>query len=191
MVAFAPIHIHTQKRLFDITKYYAMLDAGILMSDDRVELIHGEIIEMTPIGSRHAGYVKALNKLIGKALDEKVLVSVQDPLRLSQYSEPEPDLAILKPREDFYTKSHPTPKDVFFLVEVADTSVGYDYDIKLPMYAAAGITEVWVLDVNQNMITQHLRPDGNVYLDNIPFSKADTIKCKAIEFELDLANLFK
>lgn len=166
-----------------------MLDTGILTEEDRVELIHGEIIKMTPIGSRHSSYVKLFNRLLGKKLGDSVLLSIQDPLQISSYSEPEPDIAILKFKEDFYTNNHPVPEEVFFIIEVADTSVGYDYDVKLPMYAAAGIREVWVLDINAEQLTQHTQPDGNEYLDQKIIRVNDTIRCEVLDLELDMKQI--
>lgn len=180
-----------QRKIFDVDSYYAMAEAGILTENDRVELIHGEIVKMAPIGSRHAGFVKFLNNYLVGAIKEQVILSIQDPVRLSRYSEPEPDIAILKYREDFYKSSHPTPDDVFFLIEVAVTSVGYDYDIKLPMYASAGIPEVWVVDINQSKITQHLLPDGNKYLEERSYGINETIRCQQLDFEMSVQAVFK
>ncbi|MEM8525643.1 MAG: Uma2 family endonuclease [Bacteroidota bacterium] len=181
--------IAVQRKLFNVEDYYTMLDTGILTEDDRVELIHGEIIKMTPIGSRHSGYVTILTNYIKEELGKLILVSVQNPVSLSKYSEPEPDIAVLKPRDDFYTDSHPIPSEIFFLIEVADTSVGYDYDIKLPMYAAAGILEVWVLDINEAQLTQHTQPDGNEYLEQKVLRVNDKLKCEILDLELDMKQI--
>lgn len=176
---------------FSVEDYHKMFESGVITEQDRVELIHGEIVRMSPIGSKHGGYVNALTNLITRILGNKITISVQNPVRLSRFSEPEPDIAILKNRDDFYTESHPTPEDVFFLVEVADTSIGYDFDVKLPLYAAAGIQEVWILDVNAQQITQHTLPDGNAYLNTDTFSKSSLLKCTILDFELDLKTVFR
>ncbi len=180
-----------KRKLFSVADYYKMLETGLLSERDRVELIHGEIIRMSPIGSKHARYVNIIANFIKEELGKQVITSVQNPIRLSRFSEPEPDIAILKRSDDFYADGHPTPKDVYFLVEVADTSVGYDFDVKLPLYAAAGIAEVWILDVNAQQITQHSQADGNAYLEVDAFTKGMTLKCTVMDFELDLDVIFR
>lgn len=132
----------------DVDAYYKMAEAGILPREARVELIDGEIIDMPAIGSPHAGIVKRLISLVAHAVAERtVLVGVQDPLRLDDYNEPEPDLMLLRPREDDYRASHPSAADVLLLVEVSDTSLAYDRGVKLPLYARFGVPEVWIIDV--------------------------------------------
>lgn len=180
-----------KRKLFSVTDYYKMLETGLLSEQDRVELIHGEIIRISPIGSKHGGYVKTIANLITRKLGHQITISVQDPVRSSEFSEPEPDVAVLKNRDDFYTESHPTPKDVYFLVEVADTSIGYDFDVKLPLYAAAGIPEVWILDVNAQTITQHSQPDANAYLEVDILKKGMNLKCTVLDFVLDLGVVFR
>src|ERR671938_544657 len=139
--------VQVAKRCFSVDEYYRMGEAGILTEDDRVELIEGEIIEMSPIGSRHAACVNRLNTLLGRHLRQTAIVSVQNPIRLDAYSEPEPDVALLRPRADYYESGHPTPADALLIVEVADTSADYDRIIKLPLYAKAGIPEAWLVDL--------------------------------------------
>lgn len=107
---------------FTVDEYYRMAQAGIFSEDDRVELLDGEIVERSPIDSKHAGCVKGLTHFFGQKLGDRAVVGVQDPIRLGEYSEPQPDLALLKPRADFYRNAHPTAEDVLLVVEVADTS---------------------------------------------------------------------
>lgn len=133
---------------FDVDDYYRMAEAGILGPKDRVELIEGEIIDMAPIGSEHAGTTTHLTSLVARAVaDGKVLVSVQGPLRLDRYNEPQPDLMLLRPRSDFYRDSHPAPADVLLLVEVADSSLTWDRGPKLALYARHGVPEVCLVDL--------------------------------------------
>jgi Uma2 family endonuclease len=134
-----------RRRRFTVDEYYRMAAAGILKPEERVELIDGDIIEMSPIGSPHAAAVKRATHLFYRTIGDRAVVSVQDPVRLHSRSEPEPDLALLRPRADFYAEAHPTPKDVLLVVEVADTSEAYDRRVKFPRYAQAGIPEAWLL----------------------------------------------
>lgn len=148
---------------FTTEDYYRMAEAGILREDDRVELLEGEIVDMSPIGSHHAGCVKRLNALLTTHVGSKAVVSVQDPLRLLSGQEPQPDLMVLEPRADFYGNAHPTPPDVLLLIEVADTSVGLDREVKAALYARVGIREYWLVDLTQNTVTLYTRPSGIGY----------------------------
>lgn len=133
-----------------------MAEAGILKPDDRVELIEGEIVEMSPSGSRHAGYVGKLNYLLGEALRGKpLLIRVQSAVRLSQFSEPEPDIAVVSSREDFYTDSHPVAGEILLVIEVADSRLRYDRSIKIPLYLRSGIAEAWLVDLTNRAIEVH------------------------------------
>lgn len=128
-------------------EYHQMASGQVFGEDDRVELIDGEVVEMAPIGSPHAAGVNRLTTIFSSAVAGRAIVAVQNPIALSELSEPEPDLALLRPRPDFYAQGHPRPEDVLLLVEVADTSVSYERRVKLPLYLAAGITEIWVVDL--------------------------------------------
>ena len=150
-----------QNRAFTVGEYYRMAEADILTEEDRVELVAGQIVAMSPIGSRHAACVKRLNLLLGKMVGDSVLIGVQDPIALDAYSAPEPDLVLLRPRADFYAEAHPSATDVLLAVEVADTSVDYDRDVKLPLYAQAGLPEVWLIDLQTNRIEVYARPQDN------------------------------
>src|SRR5438132_2658257 len=103
--------VEIAKRCFNVTEYYRMAEAGILTDDDHVELIDGEIVAMSPVGSRHAACVRRLNRLLERHISHSALVSVQNPIALDDYSEPEPDVALLRPRADFYADAHPAPGD--------------------------------------------------------------------------------
>ena len=157
--------IRETQRLFTIEEYHRMAEAGILHEDDRVELIEGKIIQMAAIGSRHAACVKRLNKLLVREVGDSGVVGVQDPVVLPVSSEPEPDVTVLRPRDDFYAAGHPVPEDVLLLIEVSDTSLEYDRDVKVPLYARAGIPEVWVVDLTGEEILAYLRPEGIAYAE--------------------------
>jgi Uma2 family endonuclease len=148
---------------FTVADFARMAEAGIFAEDDRVELIDGEVRAMSPIGPRHAAIVKRLNPLIGRQVAALAIVSVQDPIQLTDYTEPQPDIAVLRIREDFYAQAHPLPADVFIVVEVAETSLEYDREEKVPRYAQAQIPEVWLIDVERETVTQYTQPDGTRY----------------------------
>src|SRR5919109_5115464 len=134
--------VQIMKRLFTTEDYHRMMASGILSENDHVELLGGEIVEMSPISSRHAACVNRLTQLFSNRFGNRTIVNVQNPIHLSANSEPQPDLATLRPRADFYSAAHAEPKDVFVIIEVAETSAEFDRDVKLPLYAQAGIPEV-------------------------------------------------
>lgn len=151
------------RRMFTTDEFHRMGEAGILSEDDRVELIEGEIVQMSPIGSPHASCVDRLNALFTRRFGRRAIVRVQSPIVLSRHSEPQPDLAILKPRADFYAQKHPGPSDVLLVVEVDDTSAEYDRFTKLALYARAGIAEVWLIDVVRKRMEIYRRPTLRSY----------------------------
>ncbi len=143
---------------FTVDTYQRLGELGILGEDDRVELIDGQVVEMSPIGPGHAGCVTALTGLVGPLVAGRALVSVQNPVRLGEHSEPQPDLALLVPRADTYRTTHPQPEDVLLVIEVADASLEHDRDVKVPLYAAAGVPEVWLVRLADDVITQYRDP---------------------------------
>ena len=148
---------------FTVADFTRMAEVGIFAEDDRVELIDGEVRAMSPIGPRHAEIVKRLNTLIGRQVADLAIMSVQDPIQLTDYTEPQPDIAVLRIREDFYAQAHPLPADVFVVVEVAETSLEYDREEKVPCYAQARVPEVWLIDVERETGTHYTQPDGTRY----------------------------
>ncbi|MDB9537532.1 Uma2 family endonuclease [Dolichospermum planctonicum CS-1226] len=164
---------------FTISQYHQMSEAGILSENDKVELINGEIIEMSPIGRRHTACVNRLNSVFSELLGKKVIVAVQNPILLNNLSEPEPDIALLKPRTDFYESGHPQPQDIFLLIEVADSSIEYDRDVKIPLYASSGITEVWLVDIYQQVIIVYRYPSENGYRDIQTLSRGEKLSISA------------
>ena len=152
-----------EPRLFTVDEYYAMAEAGVLSRQERVELIHGEIIPMSPIGDRHAYSVDELNELILTGLSGRARVRCQNPVLLDSRREVQPDIAILKLREDSYLSGHPRPTDVLLLVEVSDSTVEYDRDVKMPMYVAAGIPETWIVNIPSRTIEAYADPRGGDY----------------------------
>ena len=152
-----------KKRLFTVEEYHQMAEAGILSEDDRVELIDGEIIQMSPIGHRHMVCVNRANTLFIQAFGNGAVVSPQNPVRLTDWTEPQPDLVVFKPRADFYAKKEPVPEDVLFMVEIAETTLSYDRKIKLPRYAAAGIPEFWIGDLKNDILHVYRNPGRETY----------------------------
>jgi Uma2 family endonuclease len=168
--------VELNRRLFSVHDYYRMAKAGILRDDDRVELIAGEIIQMPPIGSPHASVVARLNALVYAQLQRRqVHVSVQSPIRLDEYSEPQPDFALVRFRGDFYASAHPGPGDVLLLVEVSDSTLAYDRRIKLPLYAGASIAEVWIIDLSARAIEVYRDPSEGEYRSQTVARTGDVI----------------
>lgn len=151
------------RRKFTVREYHLMVDAGILGEDDRVELIEGEIIQMAAIGKCHATTVRRLIRVFRRLPEDRVTLDVQDPVALTPRNEPEPDIVLLRFREDDYATAHPTPADVLLLVEVADSSIDYDRQVKIPIYARAGIAEVWIVDLTRDCLTVYREPTGDGY----------------------------
>lgn len=154
---------HPARRPFSIAEYDQMVATGILRDDDRVELLEGEILAMSPIGPRHAAAVRRLDRTLTRLLGERTLISVQCPVAIPDWSEPNPDLALLVPRADFYAEAHPLPRQVQVLIEVADSSFTFDTQIKAPMYAKAGIRELWIVDLNADRVLVYSRPRAGRY----------------------------
>jgi Uma2 family endonuclease len=180
-----------QRHRLTVGEYYRMGEAGILPPDARVELIVGEIIDMPPIGSPHAGTVKYLGNKIKNAVGDRAIVSIQDPVFLDLHSEPQPDVALLRPRADFYRSAHPTPADVLLIIEVADTSLAYDTQIKLPLYALHGIPEVWLADLPNRRFLVHRTPTSTGFQDVQTLTDLTTVTPLLLPgVSIDLSNVF-
>jgi Uma2 family endonuclease len=148
---------------FTASEYYRMAEAGILGEDDRVELIGGQIVDMSPINPPHAAAVDRCVRVFTRAVADRALVRNQNPLDLGEYDAPEPDLAVVRPRVDEYAEAHPTAAEVLLLVEVADSSLAYDRATKLPLYAAADIRETWLLNLQQRRLEVSQEPHEDGY----------------------------
>ncbi|HAO33767.1 MAG TPA: Uma2 family endonuclease [Candidatus Competibacter sp.] len=146
-----------------VAEYHRMAEVGLLNEDSRVELIDGEIIEMAPIGSSHGGEVKYFNNKFVSLLHGKVIVSVQDPIILDGHTEPQPDVALLRWRDDFYRKANPHAEDILLVIEVSDSTLRYDRDVKIPLYAKNGIPEVWLLDLQNRQLEIYREPLNGAY----------------------------
>jgi Uma2 family endonuclease len=178
------------RRRLDIDTYYRMAEVGILTPADRVELIDGEIIDMAPIGSEHAGKTNRLNRLLAQVtIDGIALVSIQSPLRLDAYNEPQPDLMLLRPRADDYQGGHPTATDVLLLVEVAGTSLAYDRGTKLGLYAHHGIPEVWIVDLDGKVVEVCREPESGSYRSRKRLTEGQLTPAMLPALAVDLATL--
>ena len=152
-----------QRYRFNVEEFARMGEAGVFTEDDRVELIDGEVLEMSPIGSPHAGTVNRLTELLVTRLAGRANVIVQNPLRLDRHTEPQPDLVVARRRKDFYADRHPEPADVLLVIEVADSSLRYDRTEKAPRYGRAGIPETWLVDVQAGTVTVYADPGPEGY----------------------------
>jgi Uma2 family endonuclease len=169
------------KRWITADEYERMGEAGIFPPDARLELIEGEIYEMSPIGSPHAACVKFLAGLFHRVFGNRFIVSVQDPVRLNDFSEPQPDVALLRWRDDFYRSAHPTPEDVLLVVEVADATVVTDRKVKLPLYARSGVPEAWLVDIPEGQVEVYSAPSGGAYRRAEIFGRGAEARAHTIE----------
>lgn len=157
--------VEAEKRLINVEEYSKMAEVGILRADDHVELIQGEIIKMSPIGSKHAAIVKKLASILNGLFKDSFVIGIQDPIILDDTNEPEPDISLLTYRSDFYVDSHPKAKDIVAIIEVAGSSLKYDQSVKIPLYAAFNIPLYWIIDIENNRIEVYQNPSGSNYLD--------------------------
>jgi Uma2 family endonuclease len=168
------------KRSITADEYERMGEAGIFGSDARLELIEGEIYQMSPIGSPHAACVDALTYILGNLAQRNFIVRVQNPIRLSDLSEPQPDVTLLRWRDDFYRHTHPRPADVLLVIEVADTTVATDRTVKLPLYAQAGINEVWLVNLPEEQIELYTAPANGVYQTVKHFQRGADVQAQTL-----------
>ncbi|MQA89410.1 MAG: Uma2 family endonuclease [Gemmatimonas sp.] len=183
--------ISLTKRLFTVADYYRMAATGILSPDDRVELLEGEVVEMTPISSRHAGCVNYLGRELQRLIGSRAVVAIQNPVQLSDLSEPQPDLSVLKPRPDLYRESHPRPEDTWLVIEVADTSVETDRTVKGFLYARAGVPEFWLVDLSSATIEVYRNPGEGGWAEGSLARSSERLSPAALpDVGLDVAEVF-
>ncbi len=162
-------------RLFTVDEYHAMGDAGVFSPEEHVELLDGEILTMAPVGPRHAGEVNRLTHLLITTFGTRAVVQVQNPVRLDDLSEPQPDIALLRRRHDFYDSRHARPADVLALIEVAETSLAYDRGKKLKAYACRGIADYWIVDLHGARIVVHRKPSAAGYAAEFSVSRGASL----------------
>jgi Uma2 family endonuclease len=170
---------HVTHYRFTVDDYHAMADAGILKENARVELVQGEIVEMAPMGDRHVSCVFRLTHKLATALDQRAIVSVQCSLRIDEYSEPEPDAMLLQWRDDYYASSRRAPADVLLIIELSDTTLLYDRNVKLPLYANAGIPEVWIVDLQSGQLEVFTEPSSEGYASSRTLGSGDSVSPSA------------
>jgi Uma2 family endonuclease len=168
------------RHVFTVDDYHRLGEAGILAEDDRVELIEGELVEMSPIGSEHAACVGALNRLLILALGERGIVFPQSPVRLDQRNEPQPDFAVLRPRPHGYRSALPIPQDVFLIIEVAASSLAYDRGLKLALYARHGVPEVWIINLAAQEIEVFRKPVSDRYESSAHVNRSGSLEIEAL-----------
>ena len=180
----------TRHRL-DVDQYDRMAEAGIFEPDARIELIEGEVIDMATIGTRHYAAVSRLNRLIVQATGERAVVSIQQSLRLDRFSEPEPDVTVAKPRDDFYASALPTGADTFLVIEVADSSLAFDLRTKARLYATHGVAVYWVVDLASDRLHIHSAPRDGAYTDVAALVKPASVALPGFsDIAIDLSGLF-
>ncbi|MEZ2304059.1 MAG: Uma2 family endonuclease [Microcoleus sp.] len=179
--------VQTQRRLFTVQEYHLMNEAGVFANHERVELIEGEIIQMAAIGTRHATCVRRLIRQFRQIPEESAILDVQNPIRLTQRTEPQPDLVLLQFRLDCYATAHPIPSEVLLLVEVSDSTVDFDRDVKVPNYARSGIQEVWLWDLEVNCLEVYRYPTANGYTSIQKFERGEVVSPLAFpDFEVSV-----
>ena len=183
MTTLAEPRIQTEptRRRFTVDEYYAMAEAGILAPDERVELIDGEIITMAPIGDEHRASVDTGNHFLSRFVGDKAIVSVQSHVRLDDHHHPEPDLMLLEWREDFYRYTPPGPEEVLLLIEVSDSSLSYDRNVKLPLYARFGVPEVWIANILARVVETYADPVDGEYIVSRVYSPGEIVSPTAFD----------
>ena len=167
-----------KRHRFTVEEYHEMVPSGLLAEDDRVELIDGELVEMSPIGWRHANCVTALTMLLARFAQDRYVVSVQNPVTISEYGEPQPDLVLLERQPHGRL---PGPDDVALVIEVSDSTLAYDKTVKLPRYAGAGIPEVWIVDLENHKVEVHSNPSPEGYRASQTFGPGERASSASIE----------
>lgn len=169
-------HPWVTRRALTVAEYHRMGEVGILQEDDRVELIEGELVAMTPIGSNHSGTINTLTRALVMAVGNRGVVAVQNPVQLDDLSEPLPDFSILRSRPDDYRRATPRPDEVLLIIEVADSSLAYDRAIKRALYARHGIPEFWMVNLQANSVEVCRKPAGEAYTDISTIERDDTLE---------------
>jgi Uma2 family endonuclease len=182
--------VNPTKHLTNLDEWRRLGEAHIFPPGSRVELIDGEILDMAPIGFNHSGHVIRLLNFFAPLVGNKALINTQNPLQLGDLSELEPDFMLLKPNDDFYSSRHPNASDVLLLIEVADSSLTFDQNQKLRLYALHGIPEYWLLNLNDSCLEVYRKPNGEVYAEKTTLHVGDTLTLSQLpEITLSIADI--
>ncbi|MBM0107402.1 Uma2 family endonuclease [Steroidobacter sp. S1-65] len=181
--------VHCPHR-FSVEQYYRMAEVGLLEPDARTELIEGEIYHMPPMGCRHAATVAWLRDQLMKVVGEGALVLEQYPLRLNRHTEPQPDLILARPRRGRYRDAHPTARDVLLVIEVSDSTWLYDREVKMPLYAAYGVQDAWLVDLGVTQLDCYSAPHGGAFVEQVSTRAPGTLVVPSLDVSVDLAELF-
>ena len=179
-----------ERKKFTVTDISQMVKVGILPEESGWELINGEIIHHMTVGSKHAGTVNKVNLILNRSVADKYIVAVQNPIRIDADNEPEPDISVLKMREDFYAESHPEPVDILLVIEVSVSTVDFDREIKRKLYAQAGIGEYWLIDVEKGLIESYTKPKNGEYFEKKIYERDKSIRSKQVgNLELNVSEI--
>lgn len=181
-------HPHLIRRQISLDDYHKMIEAGILTEEDKVELIEGDIIHMSPKGSKHASCIRKILTWLPEKIATSAQLQIQDSIQIPDVSEPEPDLALAIPRADYYVHTHPLPEEILLVIEVADSSLSIDREIKLPLYAAAGIPEYWIINLRDRQIEVHRKPSGKHYLKSQILNPGEQLLIPSLGIETAVAD---
>ncbi|AFY72103.1 protein of unknown function DUF820 (plasmid) [Thalassoporum mexicanum PCC 7367] len=187
----APVTAQVTKKLFSVDDYYRIYRSGVITDADRVELIAGEIVYMSPTGAKHSACVNRLSYLLIDAFGRDVMTIIQNPVNLDQFSQPQPDLVLAKWKDDYYASGHPTPADIYLLIEVSDSSVGIDKNYKMPLYAQAGIPETWLVNLPAQSIEVYRQSTANRYAEPQIYKSGQTISLQSFPaMQIPVAQIF-
>ena len=175
---------------FSVEQYYRMADVGLLAPDARTELIEGEICDMPPIGCRHSATVAWLHWQLARVVGARAWVVEQYPLRLSRHTEPQPDLMVLRSRRGLYSDAHPTARDALLVIEVCDSTWLYDREIKMPLYAAYGVSEAWLVDIGVKTLRCYGAPHGGAFVEQTSMQIPGPLAVPSLDVRVDLTRLF-
>ncbi|MDD1622867.1 MAG: Uma2 family endonuclease [Methylococcaceae bacterium] len=182
--------VFPQKHLTDLAEWHRMGEAGIFPPESRMELIEGEILHMSPIGFHHSGHVARLIHFFAPLLKSQAIINAQNPVQLGDISEPEPDFVLLRPEASFYSRRHPKAEDVLLLVEVSDSTLRFDRNQKMRLYATYNIPEYWIVNLIDDCLEVFRQPQDGEYLNQTVLSKADSLNLQALpEIQIAVADI--
>ncbi len=179
-IAYAP-NSHIRYHSLTTKDVERMVETGVLDEDDRIELINGKLVEMSPPGRKHIAYTNRMQHLLTRAIETGLIISVQNPVQLSPNLQPEPDLALLKWRNDFYVTNMATPEDIVLLIEVSDSSLIYDQEVKVPLYGTTGVSESWIISVEHGHIDVYRDPSPEGYTSRQRYTAGESLTVPGVE----------